>query len=89
MLTEGHYRLESKEWTIADRIHEIQVPVLLITATEDMIQSYASEGFFWGVEKVKWINLEHSTHLPFWEERENYMGILGKWLDGVNSEGRA
>lgn len=88
-LMSAHRRVGSKEWSIADRIHKIRVPVLLITASEDMIQSYAHEAFFSGVKKVRWISLEHSSHLPFWEERENYMDILRKWLDGVNGEKRA
>jgi pimeloyl-ACP methyl ester carboxylesterase len=49
-----------------------------------MIQSYASEPFFWGLKNVKWVNMEKSSHLPFWEEREKYMDIVGKWLQGVN-----
>lgn len=77
-------RIESKTWSITDRIHLIRVPVLLITATDDMIQSYASEPFFWGLKNVKWVNMEKSSHLPFWEEREKYMDIVGKWLQGVN-----
>lgn len=67
-------------------MHLIRIPVLLITATDDMIQPYASEPFFWALKRVKWINLEKSSHLPFWEEREHYMSIVGKWLDGVDSQ---
>ncbi|TEB18525.1 alpha/beta-hydrolase [Coprinellus micaceus] len=64
--------IESKTWSITDRIHLIRVP------------SYASEPFFWGLKNVKWVNMEKSSHLPFWEEREKYMVIVGKWLQGVN-----
>ncbi|KAF6741647.1 proline iminopeptidase [Ephemerocybe angulata] len=75
--------VEDKKWSIVGRIHLIKVPVLLITATDDMIQSYAAEPFFWEAQKVKWINLEHSSHLPFWEEPENYMRIVGEWLENA------
>ena len=65
-------------------MHLIRVPVLLVTATDDMIKPYVAEPFFWGVEKVKWVNLENVSHLPFWEDRESYVELVGKWLDGFN-----
>ncbi|KAF6743294.1 proline iminopeptidase [Ephemerocybe angulata] len=77
-------KMLDKTWTILGRIHCIHVPVLLITATDDFVQGYTAEPFFWGLEKIKWINLEHSSHLPFWEEPENYMDIVGKWLDNID-----
>ncbi|KAF5309300.1 hypothetical protein D9611_015005 [Ephemerocybe angulata] len=88
---EGDYTVsgkmvEDKTWTILGRIHQIRVPVFLITATDDFVQSYTAEPFFWGLKRIKWINLEHSSHLPFWEEPENYMNLVGKWLEHGASE---
>jgi len=36
--------------------------------------------FFDKIEKVKWVTLEASSHTPFFEEPDRYMGIVGEFL---------
>lgn len=79
------YRKCIKEWTIIGRLHRIRVPTLLITGKDDMCKHYCSEPYFWGVDKIKWINFDQSSHLPFWEEREKYMKVVGTWLSDMGS----
>ncbi|KAF5319794.1 hypothetical protein D9611_012853 [Ephemerocybe angulata] len=72
-------------WTIIGRIHLIRVPLFLITGKEDMVQSYVSEPYFWGVPgKVKWVEFQKSSHVPFWEEREKFMQLVGEWIRSVD-----
>jgi len=40
-----------------------------------------------GMKRSKLVTLPNSSHVPFWEEREKFMGVVRRFLDQVN--GRA
>ena len=38
--------------------------------------------FFEKIPKVRWVTLENSSHVGFFEERERYMESMGGFLAG-------
>ncbi|KAJ3521220.1 hypothetical protein NMY22_g12405 [Coprinellus aureogranulatus] len=80
----------SRNWSMLqpeNRIELIPGPVLVITATDDMIQGYASAPFLKAPHARKEpINFKQSSHLPFWEQREEYMSRVEEWLKEVNAK---
>ncbi|KAF6743911.1 proline iminopeptidase [Ephemerocybe angulata] len=75
---------KTRNWTIIDRLPSIRVPLLLLTGKEDMLQGYASEPYFWRVNKARWIEFQNSSHVPFWEEREKFMTTVNEWLQRLD-----
>lgn len=40
------------------------------------VQDFVVRPFFDGIQKVKWVTLENSSHTPFFEEHERYMRLV-------------
>ena len=70
----------TKGWSIVDRVHEIDVPTLVINGRYDVAQDYVTEAYIKKIPGAKWIKFEGSSHMPFWEERENYMEAVAGFL---------
>lgn len=57
-----------KTWSIIDKLNKISCPMLLISSPHDFVQPSAITPWFQGVPKVKWVELQNSTHMPMFEE---------------------
>jgi pimeloyl-ACP methyl ester carboxylesterase len=55
-----------KNWTAVGRLHEINVPVLLINGRDDKVTDAAAQPIFFEVPKVRWVTMDKSSHMPFW-----------------------
>lgn len=69
-----------KSWSVIDRLHAINVPVLLISgyydeATRKTVQPYADN-----IPDVRWRIFEHSSHMPHVEETELCLKVVGDFL---------
>ncbi len=81
-----------REWSIIDRLHLVSAPTLLASgrfdeATPATVQPYADL-----IGDVRWEIFEASSHMPFVEENERYMKVVGDFLaqyDGVMSTASA
>ncbi|KAJ7770592.1 proline-specific peptidase [Mycena metata] len=69
-----------KDWTVVDDLHKITASTLLINGRYDDAQDVAVAPFFARIPKVKWAHFAESSHMPFFEERERYMKVLGDFL---------
>jgi len=69
-----------KDWTIIDRLNLIRVPTFVVHGRKDISQDYVVKPFFDGIQKVKWVTLENSSHTPFFEERDRYFQLIGGFL---------
>jgi len=63
-----------KNWDITGIINKIACPTLLISAPLDEIQEVAVLPFL-KIPKVKWVELQNSTHLGQFEEPERSVGF--------------
>ncbi|OOF90395.1 hypothetical protein ASPCADRAFT_212021 [Aspergillus carbonarius ITEM 5010] len=69
-----------KDWSGLDRLHQIQVPTLVINGKYDEAQDSAVEPLFWGIDKVRWITMAESSHCPQFDDCERYLRIVGEFL---------
>ena len=70
----------TKGWTIVDRLHDVDVPTLVINGQYDVAQDYVTEAYINRIPGAKWVKFEESSHMPFWEEREKYMKAIAGFL---------
>ncbi|EKM58078.1 uncharacterized protein PHACADRAFT_171311 [Phanerochaete carnosa HHB-10118-sp] len=68
-------------WSIIDRLHNIEVPTLVMNGAKDIAQDFVIAPFFQKIPKAKWITFAKSSHTPFWEERELYMKQVANFLE--------
>lgn len=63
-----------------DRIHRIKVPTLLINGRYDEARDEVMEPFFRLIEKVKWVRFADSSHMPHFEEKDEFLKVVGDFL---------
>lgn len=68
-------------WTIVDRLHSIKANTLVINGAADMAQDFVIQPFVDNIPNATHVRFEHSSHTPFWEEREAYMRVVSQFLD--------
>ncbi|PIL35479.1 hypothetical protein GSI_02207 [Ganoderma sinense ZZ0214-1] len=71
----------TRDWSIVDRVNQVDVPTLVINGQYDFVQDYVMETYVNGIPGAKWVKFEESSHMPFWEEREKYMEVVRGFLD--------
>jgi len=69
-----------KDWSCLDQIHTINVPTLLTNGADDEAQAVCVEPFFAKIQKVRWVTFANSSHMAFFEERDRYFELVGKFL---------
>lgn len=78
--SEFHVIGSFKDWSVADRLHEIRIPTLVISGGHDEATPVLQQVLMNGIEGAEQVMLEESSHTPFWEERELYMTAVGDFL---------
>jgi pimeloyl-ACP methyl ester carboxylesterase len=68
-------------WSVVDRLHQITVPSLIINGRFDASQDAVVVPFLWKMPNAKWVCLEETSHMPFWEERERYLQLVANFLN--------
>ncbi|RDB25318.1 L-amino acid amidase [Hypsizygus marmoreus] len=72
-----------KTWTIVDKLPTIKCPTLMMNSVFDEAQDVCVLPFFKYIPQVKWVQFANSSHVPFFEERERYMKVVGNFLTKV------
>lgn len=67
-------------WTIIDRLKNINVPTLVINGAHDIAQDFVVQPFLDNIPNVTHTKFEHSSHTPMWEERGLYMSVVATFL---------
>ena len=65
---------------MGNELRSINVTTLLINGRYDEVADNSVQPFFDLIPRVRWITFEKSSHLPFFEERERFMEVLGHFL---------
>ena len=73
-----------KDWTVIDRLKNIEVPILVYNGEYDEAQDICVEPFFWGSRKVKWVTLQGASHMAHFEKRAEVMNLVGSFLIGLS-----
>jgi L-proline amide hydrolase len=69
-----------KGWDIRDRLHEIDVPTLVIRGRYDMCTDPIAATLVNGVRGAREVVLEHSSHTPVLEETDRYLQVVDDFL---------
>ena len=82
--TEFHVIGTMKDWTIEDRLPQINVPALLISgkydeATPEVVRPYVEK-----VPGIHWVLFEHSSHMPHVEEEARCLATVSDFLKSVD-----
>ncbi|MFZ1063082.1 MAG: proline iminopeptidase-family hydrolase [Acidimicrobiales bacterium] len=78
-----------RDWTIEDRAHRIIVPTLLLSGRFDEATPRTVQPFHEAIRGSRWEIFESSSHMPFIEETERYLDVVGTFLgdnDGPESD---
>ncbi|MDQ2902076.1 MAG: proline iminopeptidase-family hydrolase [Chloroflexota bacterium] len=76
-----------KDWDRTDRLHEIQVPTLILSGRYDESTPAINEVLRRGIAGSEWVILENSSHLSHVEEPELYMQTVQAFLKRVEESG--
>jgi proline iminopeptidase len=69
---------------LSSRLGEIQLPTLVLGGTYDEVTPLVAEQIRAGIPGARSVTFPKSSHVPFWEEREAFIGTLGSFLLGVD-----
>ncbi|KAI0318247.1 proline iminopeptidase [Amylostereum chailletii] len=72
--------LGKANWTVIDRLHRVSAPTLVLNGAADMAQDFVVQPLVDGISGAKHAKFEQSSHMPFWEERELFMKVVGDFL---------
>ena len=81
--TEFHVIGSLRNWSIVERLAQIQVPTLLISGRFDEATPATVQPFADSIRDVRWQIFEASSHMPHVEEREACMACVGAFLAHV------
>jgi proline-specific peptidase len=72
-------------WDTRDRLHEIDVPALVVRGRYDMCTAPIAATLVEGIPDAREVVLEHSSHTPVLEETERYLEIVSAFLEEVET----
>ncbi|KAL1707535.1 Alpha/Beta hydrolase protein, partial [Schizophyllum commune] len=67
-------------WDVRDNLGDIDVPTLVKNGARDFAQDWIVAPFVEKISGVKWVKFEHSSHTPFWEERDTFNQVVAEYL---------
>jgi proline iminopeptidase len=67
-------------WDVTDRLSKIRVPTLVIGGKYDEVSPRVARSIHRGIRGSKLAIFPKSSHMPFWEERDAYMDMVGKFM---------
>ena len=75
-----------KEWDVIDRLGEIDVPTLITSGRDDECTPALVEPLHEGIAGSEWVLFENSAHVPYLEEPERYLEVVGRFLERVERD---
>jgi proline-specific peptidase len=72
-----------KDFDLTDRLGEIAVPTLVTGGRFDEVPAKHSEDVARRIPNAEVVIFESSSHMPFYEEREEYMRVLNSFFERV------
>ena len=75
-----------KDWDVIDRLGEIHVPALITSGRYDECTPALVEPLHRGLAGSEWVFFEESAHVPYLEEPERYLQVVGDFLERVEAQ---
>jgi len=74
-----------KEWDVIDRLGELDVPALITSGRHDECTPALVQPLADGIPGAEWVLFEESAHMPYLEEPQRYLEVVGAFLDRVEA----
>jgi proline iminopeptidase len=71
-------------WDVTQELGKISIPTLLTCGRFDEVTPTVQEVIYNAIKNSRLEIFEESSHLAFWEERDNYIGVVREFLDQHN-----
>jgi L-proline amide hydrolase len=68
-----------KGWDMRDRLHEINVPTLVVRGRYDMCTAPIAAELVDGIQGAREVVLEHGSHTPVLEETDRYLEVVSSF----------
>ena len=78
-----------KEWDVIDRLGELDLPTLVTSGRYDECTPALVEPLAQGIAGAEWVLFEESAHMPYLEEPERYLEVVGAFLERVEPQTKA
>lgn len=78
--SEFHVVGSIREWESKSRLGGIVTPTLLLSGRYDEATPELQEALLAGIAGSRLHIFESSSHMPFWEQRQEYMAVVREWL---------
>lgn len=72
-----------KDFEYTNRLHEIDVPVLIISGTNDLCTPLVAKTMYDGIKNSKWHLMPACRHMCFVDDQDTYCQNLKDWLASV------
>lgn len=69
-----------KDFDYTDRLHEINVPCLITSGTNDLCTPFIAKTMFDRIPDARWELFDGTRHMSFVEQNDKYCEILSKWM---------
>ena len=69
-----------RDWQVADRLGEIDVPTLIVSGRHDETTPRLQQTLLNGIAGSEWVCFEDSAHVPHVEEPERWLEVVGGFL---------
>jgi L-proline amide hydrolase len=76
-----------RDWSVTDRLHEITVPVLLVSGEHDEVRPDVVRTMHERLPDSEWALFEDSSHTPHLEEPERFLRAVEAFLERVERAG--
>ena len=74
-----------KDWDVIARLGEIRVPTLITSGRYDECMPALVEPLHQGIVASDWVIFEDSAHMPYLEEPDHYLQVVGDFLERVEA----
>jgi L-proline amide hydrolase len=78
-----------KDWDVIARLGQIRVPTLITSGRYDECTPALVEPLHEGIAGSEWIIFDDSAHMPYLEEPERYLRVVGEFLERVEARPEA
>jgi proline-specific peptidase len=78
-----------KEWDVIDRLDELDVPTLVTSGRHDECTPALVGPLADGIAGAEWVLFEDSAHMPYLEEPQRYLDVVGGFLERVEAQTNA
>jgi len=78
-----------KDWDVVDRLGEIRLPTLITSGRHDECTPRLVEPLHAGIAGSEWVIFDESAHMPYLEEPERYLQLVGEFLERVEARPKA